>query len=138
MSHPSLQRPLTKNQTLVYDALEAADEPKSAYGLLKDLRKHGLRAPLQVYRALDTLLEAGLVHRLESLNAFVACRHPGCALHETSAFAICQMCGKVTEFAEKRVAALLDDWSRVHNFNLKRTTIELRGLCKACDACDAS
>ena len=66
---------LTKNQSLVFDVLTRAEQPISAYTILDRLREHGFRAPLQVYRALDKLLEAGLVHRLESLNAFVACAH---------------------------------------------------------------
>ena len=53
----------------------------------------GLRAPLQVYRALDKLVETGLVHRLESLNAFVACAHKHCHDDCASAFAICEKCG---------------------------------------------
>ena len=66
---------LTKNQSLVFETLQRADQPISAYTILDRLRDHGFRAPLQVYRALDKLVEAGLVHRLESLNAFVACAH---------------------------------------------------------------
>jgi Fur family zinc uptake transcriptional regulator len=75
---------LTKNQSLVMGALTNSDGPLSAYTILDQLRDHGFRAPLQVYRALDKLVEFGLVHRLESLNAFVACRHPGCDGHEPS------------------------------------------------------
>ena len=81
---------LTKNQSLVLDALSGAHGPLSAYTILDQLRDHGLRAPLQVYRALEKLLEYGLVHRLESLNAFVACRHPHCGDDSTMAFAICE------------------------------------------------
>src|SRR5690606_9624291 len=77
---------LTRNQTLVLDALEKADAPLSAYTILDRLRGDGLRAPLQVYRALEKLLSAGLVHRLESLNAFVACARPHCHAHGMIAF----------------------------------------------------
>ncbi|MCS6758506.1 MAG: transcriptional repressor, partial [Candidatus Devosia euplotis] len=58
---------LTRNQGLVLGALAHADTPLSAYQLLDALRADGLRAPLQVYRALDKLVERGLAHRLESL-----------------------------------------------------------------------
>ena len=69
---------LTKNQTLVMGALSQAKGPLSAYTILDELRDDGFRAPLQVYRALEKLVELGLVHRLESLNAFVACQHTSC------------------------------------------------------------
>ena len=87
---------LTRNQSLVFDALVGSDGPLSAYTLLDRLREHGFRAPLQVYRALDKLVEFGMVHRLESLNAFVACAHASescCHDHGTVAFAICNSCG---------------------------------------------
>ncbi len=64
---------LTRNQSLVFNALDGASGPLSAYDILDKLRADGFRAPLQVYRALDKLVEYGMVHRLESLNAFVAC-----------------------------------------------------------------
>ncbi len=91
---------LTRNQSLVFNALVESDGPLSAYTLLDRLREHGFRAPLQVYRALDKLVEFGMVHRLESLNAFVACAHPhdGCSGHGTVAFMICNTCGHVTSF----------------------------------------
>ena len=57
---------LTKNQKLVMGALSNANGPLSAYTILDELREHGFRAPLQVYRALEKLVELGLVHRLES------------------------------------------------------------------------
>ena len=84
--HPDL----TRNQSLVFNALTRAPGPLSAYSLLDQLRDKGLRAPLQVYRALDKLVAFGMVHRLESLNAFVACRHPDCETHENIAFTICE------------------------------------------------
>ena len=67
---------LTRNQLCVLERLEASSGPLSAYTLLDQLRENGFRAPLQVYRALDTLIKGGFVHRLESLNAFVACAEP--------------------------------------------------------------
>ncbi len=125
---------LTRNQGLVLGALEGAKGPLSAYSILDRLRGDGFRAPLQVYRALDKLTELGLVHRLESLNAFVACRQDECGAHGSIAFAICEKCGLVREFANDEVAHLLEDWARSEKFELAKTTIELRGLCEACRA----
>ena len=123
---------LTRNQGPVLHALEHAHGPLSAYDILDRLRADGLRAPLQIYRALDKLVERGLSHRLESLNAFVACADRHCHGSGTIAFAICSACGRVDEFSDDAVQARLEAWAQGADFNLTRTTIELRGLCKAC------
>ena len=135
MDHHTHDHPdLTKNQSLVMGTLSAAEGPLSAYTILDRLRGDGLRAPLQVYRALDKLVELGLVHRLESLNAFVACTHPDCDTHETVAFTICDDCGMVDEVTDDALAAQLKELAGQTEFELKRSTVELRGLCRACKA----
>lgn len=128
------QPQLTKNQALVFDALSASAAPLSAYGILDLLRDKGFRAPLQVYRALDKLVEFGLVHRLESINAFVACAHPqsDCCAHGTVAFAICHKCGHVEEFHDHTIDHRLSDWAKGRRFKAEKTTIEIRGLCANC------
>jgi Fur family zinc uptake transcriptional regulator len=127
---------LTRNQSLVFDALNKAQAPLSAYSLLDQLREHGFRAPLQVYRALDKLQEAGLVHRLESLNAFVACAHKHGEhhghRHGLTAFAICDKCGQVDEFADDEIEARLKGWANESGFRADKTTIEIRGHCASC------
>ncbi|MAZ18630.1 Fur family transcriptional regulator [Oricola sp.] len=125
---------LTRNQSLVFDTLEGADAPLTAYNILDRLNGEGLRAPLQVYRALDKLLDLGMVHRLESLNAFVACRHPGCATHEAVAFAICDDCGSVAEITDSSLVDALDTITRSADFKPRKTTVEMRGLCSDCQA----
>lgn len=126
---------LTKNQTLVLDVLSKSEGPLSAYTILDKLRDHGFRAPLQVYRALEKLLEFGLVHRLESLNSFVACAHREhtCCSHGTVAFAICENCGNVSEFHDHVIDDQLTAWTRGKGFKPSKTTIEIRGLCAACN-----
>lgn len=123
---------LTKNQTLVFGALSEADGPLSAYTILDRLRDQGFRAPLQVYRALDKLVEFGLVHRLESLNAFVACRHPECDSHETTAFTICDRCNQVQEITDPSLAKRLKQLADASGFALQKSTVELRGTCRSC------
>jgi Fur family zinc uptake transcriptional regulator len=123
---------LTKNQMLVLQALSRASGPLSAYTILDQLRDEGFRAPLQVYRALDKLLERGLVHRLESLNAFVACAHPHDHDHGLTAFAICERCGQVSEFSDEVVEARLSGWAGKNSFRPAKTTIEIRGCCASC------
>lgn len=132
MAQPS---DLTRNQALVLGALTAAEAPLSAYDLLDRLRIEGLRAPLQIYRALEKLTEKGLAHRLESLNAFVACAEPH---HHHRAglvgFAICEGCGTVSEFADEVLKARLGEIEARDGFVARLTTIEIRGHCRACAA----
>jgi Fur family transcriptional regulator, zinc uptake regulator len=123
---------LTKNQLSVLEKLEAASGPLSAYTLLDQLRERGFRAPLQVYRALDTLVKSGFVHRLESLNSFVACAEPHDHSHSMTAFAICDKCGQVTEFSDHDVGHRLDEWVRSTGFAAKKAVIEFRGTCAKC------
>jgi len=123
---------LTRNQELVLGTLAHARAPLSAYEILDRLRDDGLKAPLQVYRALDKLTARGLAHRLESLNAFVCCADAHNHGTGTTAFAICEGCGKVEEFADAKIEARLSAWSDSNGFATTRTTIELRGRCSDC------
>lgn len=123
---------LTKNQSLVLAVLSRVDGPLTAYNLLDELREHGFRAPLQVYRALEKLIELGRVHRLESLNAFVACRHPDCDASEVVAFTICETCGNVSEISDDTLAGQLRALAQEARFALKKSIVELRGICRGC------
>jgi len=123
---------LTKNQELVLKALEGSASPKSAYALLDDLRGDGLKAPLQIYRALEKLMELGLVHRLESLNAFVACQLPECKNPQMTAFTICDSCGYVAEVSDGDLSGQLSALAKDTAFELKTSSIELHGTCDAC------
>ena len=127
---------LTKNQSLVLAQLQKAESPLTAYVLLDRLRDEGFRAPLQVYRALEKLMESGIVHRLESINAFMACSHDahdGHA-HGVAAFAICETCGQVDEFADHIIDDRLNSWTTTKGFHPHKTSVELRGTCAACIA----
>jgi Fur family zinc uptake transcriptional regulator len=125
---------LTRNQKLVLEALSAAGSPLSAYALLDALRTDGIRAPLQIYRALEKLIELGLVHKLETVNAFVTCAHPHDHHSETTAFTICDNCGQVEEFTDAEVSKRLARHAQDRTFRVARTTIELRGTCGTCIA----
>ena len=122
----------SRNETLVYDYLEAADKPASAYEILDALRGDGLRAPLQIYRALSKLIESGTVHRIESLNAFVACKHHECGGSEVSIFMLCERCDNVTEAVDTSTAAALAALCAARNFSGTRQMIEITGVCAAC------
>ena len=123
---------LTRNETLVFDVLQKAEGPMSAYTILDELREDGFRAPLQVYRAVEKLREKGVVHRLESLNAFVACKHPDCKTHETPVFMICDTCKQVEEISATRLFSVLERLAERNDFQAKNSAIELRGECGSC------
>ena len=88
---------LTKNQEIVFDLLQKSKEPLGAYSILFNTEKNGIKAPLQVYRALDKLIENGKVHRIESKNSYVACTNSDCNITKSTSFLICEKCDKVSE-----------------------------------------
>ncbi len=105
--------------------------PRGAYAILEDMAADGKRvAPLTVYRALDFLVEQGLVHRIESLNAYVGCPEPGDG--HSGQFLVCDACGNATELNDPRVAAAIAESARDLGFHVVRQTVEVRGLCPAC------
>lgn len=124
---------LTKHQSLVLNALAREENPASAYTLLDHLRAEGLRAPQQVYRALDKLIEYGLVHRVETLNSFVACAHPHDHRHGLVVFAICDQCGQVEEFSDQAIERRLKGWSKDHAFRMSKASVKMHGTCGRCD-----
>jgi Fur family zinc uptake transcriptional regulator len=127
---PAKRRPAPEQDQMISDALKVAGRPVSAYEIIDSLRDKATLAPQTVYRSLDRLIASGAAHRLESLNAFVACSH---TVHKGSAiFAICDQCGRVDEFDEPRALDALANWAREANFTLRQMTLELRGTCARC------
>lgn len=126
---PGTTRELTRNQRLVLDLLLDAGRAMTAYQILDELRDAGLRAPAQVYRALESLGEHELIHRIETLNAFVACNHRD--HRETAAFAICDDCRQIWEFTLPREAGLTAV-ADSKGFKTRQATVELHGQCADC------
>lgn len=129
---PAKAPTLTKNQSIVLEALKKRDTPMTAYEILAldEVRGAGLKAPLTIYRALDKLIEAGLVHRLETINAFVACErcpHPGAA-----GFAICEKCRKTVELTLTDCETHLTENARRAGFRVDAMNVEMRGRCADC------
>ena len=114
----------------VLEHLRRQSKPLSAYKILEDLRSDGVTAATTVYRALDQLLATGRVHRIESLNAWTACRDPSHA--ETPAFEICEDCGAVTEHVDPRLAQDIAALSKRSGFMPEHSVIEIRGRCGTC------
>jgi Fur family zinc uptake transcriptional regulator len=119
-----------ENDELVYSALQKTAKPITAYELLDRLRDKGVTAPPTVYRSLDRLIEEGKAHKLESLNAFVACAHPH---HRTAAiFAICRNCGAASEFSDTSLVRRIVSWAKRVRFDVEEAIVEMRGLCGEC------
>jgi Fur family zinc uptake transcriptional regulator len=118
----------------VLEALLSSHRPLGAYEVIDELAKHTTRpAPITVYRALDFLIENGLVHRIESRNAFLACAHD----HDATAmvaFLICERCGSVGEIPAASVAKSLNEAARTTGFAPKLSVVEITGTCSHCQA----
>ncbi len=118
----------------VLAALLASHQPLGAYDIIDRLSPTGPRpAPITVYRALEFLRENGLVHRIESRNAFIACVHNHAA-GELVVFLICERCGAVGEAPAVDVTATLTAAARSAGFTPKSPVIELTGICTHCRA----
>ena len=122
---------LTKNQQTVLDILESAKEPLKAYAILFDTQKKGIKAPLQVYRALDKLIEIGKVHKIESKNSYIACKHKGCDSNTSTSFLICELCDQVTEL-KKNISSYFSKQSADVNFTYSKHNLEIYGTCRNC------
>lgn len=101
-----------------------------AYALLRRLNNEGLKTPVQVYRILSKLVTEGLVHRIETLNAYVF-RRPD-QQESFGVYAICDNCGQVDEVADDAVGTCLKQCADRQDFLLKSTAVEIRGLCPTC------
>jgi len=121
-----------ENDQIVFGILAKADRPLTAYEVLGRLKGKGITAPPTVYRSLERLIKQGLAHRLESLNAFVACARPH---HSTSAvFAICRTCGATAEFSDARLMPQVADWAKRMRFHAEESVLEIRGECANCQS----
>ena len=123
---------LTKNQKTVLDILENSSEPLKAYTILFDIQKKGIKSPLQVYRALDKLIEIGKVHKIESRNTYVACKHEGCNAKTSTSFLICEACDKVKELTGNNLFSYFSKQSDKNNFQYRKHSLEIYGLCESC------
>lgn len=122
---------LTDQRRAVLRLLCEADRPMSAYELLEQLRGEVRNpAPPTIYRALDFLLEQGLVHKLESLHAYIGCSHPDHP--HASQFLICADCGDVAELEDPSIAKSLSAAGRAAGFRTERPVVELLGTCAEC------
>ena len=123
---------LSKNQQVVLEIIEKAKEPLKAYSILFDVQKKGIKAPQQIYRALDKLIEIGKIHKIESRNAFVACKNTNCEISKATAFSICENCEKITEINNTNLSKYLTNFEDSTGMRYQKYNLEFFGLCKNC------
>jgi Fur family transcriptional regulator, zinc uptake regulator len=122
---------LTPVRRRVLEILLEEHKALGAYDVLARLASDGFgNQPPVAYRALEFLVDHGLAHRIQRLNAFTACVHPGEA--HAPAFLICRQCQTVAEAAATDARAALEVEATRAGFEIERTTIEALGLCPAC------
>ena len=129
-THNKKNQTLTKNQRIVLNLLQDSGEPLKAYFILDSLKKEGLNSPLQVYRALDKLVELGKIHKVESLNSFIICNNSNCA--SNTAFTICERCGKVKEIKNNNLTEGVNELVRENKLNITRYNLEFYVVCNTC------
>ncbi len=123
---------LTPLRQSVFSEIAGSHRAIGAYEVLEKLAVRGERlAPISVYRAIDALVEVGLVHRFESRNAFFAC-HTG---HEGRQMVLaCEACGRVAEVGGPEVFSGIERAASLASFTPRRSVVEVWGLCAACTA----
>jgi Fur family transcriptional regulator, zinc uptake regulator len=128
---------LTKLRRRVLELVWQGHSAVKAYDLLRELGpEDGAAKPPTVYRALDFLIEHGLVHRLESLNAYVGCPEPR-RRHEGQ-FLICRDCGVVREMVAPAVDRAIAERAAEAGFEVAQRTLEVHGICRGCRGPEAS
>ncbi len=115
----------------VFEILLQNHRALGAYTILDRLREDGFGSqPPVAYRALDFLVTNGLAHKIERLNAFIACVHPSHS--HTPAFMICRLCDAVAEAQSSPAQGALGKAARATGFRIERTVVEAEGVCPSC------
>ena len=125
-----LDQILTKNQKIVFNLLQKSGEPLKAYSILEGLKKEGLKSPLQIYRALDKLVELGKIHKIESQNSFIVCNNSNCA--KNTVFTICNRCGDVKEVKNNNLFEDMKILGIKNRLNVDRYNLEFYVTCGNC------
>jgi Fur family zinc uptake transcriptional regulator len=123
----------TKLRQDVFQEIAATYTSVGAYDILARLAEKGTRlAPISIYRAIDALLEAGVIHRLESKNAYFACRRLDHATGRRPIFLSCETCNAVQEVDSEGIFDTIDRVSSEANFQPRVRFVEVSGLCRHC------
>lgn len=116
----------------VLSLIWSSHKPVGAYDILAMMNEEGTgnAAPMTVYRAIDFLMENGLVHRIASRNAYVGCAHP--KARHSGQFLICRECGRVAEIEEAAIADALSEGAARAGFDVTTPVVEVEGDCQDC------
>ncbi len=127
---------LTKMRLLTLKLLLENRGPRGAYELAEALKLRGAHSvrPPTVYRALDFLMEQGLVSKIESRNAYIPCAHP--ERRHICIFFICGSCEESVELEDQRLERLISEDATLLEFSVARRVVEVEGTCKHCLAED--
>ena len=124
-------RQFTPVRRRVLEILLAEHRALGAYEILDKLREEGLGSqPPVAYRALEFLVDNGFAHKIEKLNAFVACGHSGRS--HSPAFLICRGCDAVAETETQPTSGAIGRTAKAAGFQIERTVVEIEGLCPEC------
>ena len=124
---------LTELRRRVLGLILEAEGPSTAYQLLARLKESRANAtPPTIYRALDFLMQQHLIHKIERLNAFVACTEAGHPDGHPAQFLICRQCGTVAEIEDRAVSQALEHAAGLKGFHPGNAVVELDGTCAAC------
>ena len=118
---------LTPIRRQVLELLWKSHQPRKAYDILAELSDDASAKPPTVYRALDFLQEQGLVHKVETLNAFIGCN----GNHEHQ-YLICQDCGDVADIHDHALAKNVQEKAGQKGFLVTSSIIEIKGHCQKC------
>ncbi len=122
---------ISTNGKIVLALLKKSKKPLTAYDILSKLKNSTIKAPQTVYRALDSLEELGLIHRIQSLGAFIAC-HSEEEDHGKQ-FAVCRICNNVIELHDHRICGFTKEIGKKIKFTIEREMLELIGVCESCE-----
>ena len=121
----------TELRRKVLEMIWGSHSPAKAYAILDKLKEEDVSAkPPTVYRTLDFLRQNGLVHKLNSLNAYVGCSHP--LKHSECYFLICGACGEAKECCNSELAQAISKTASKNKFRPKHITLEIEGECQEC------
>jgi Fur family transcriptional regulator, zinc uptake regulator len=122
---------LTPIRRRVLELIWNRHAPIRAYDILGGLKKSdGALAPPTVYRVLEFLLEAGLIHRIDALNAFIGCESP--SEEHACQILVCSSCKRVQELDDAAIIKVLSQKAKAAGFTAAAQSVEIKGLCAAC------
>ncbi|SNY90775.1 Fur family transcriptional regulator, zinc uptake regulator [Cohaesibacter sp. ES.047] len=129
---------LTDQRKAVLEVLASSHVPSSAYDILdrinriREDRGEAALAPVAIYRVLDFLMQNGIIHRIESRNAYVACSHQSSEHGDVTIFLLCDKCGRAGEFQSDSLSGLIETIAAKVQFQANAPVLEIRGTCAEC------